>query len=63
MSPSCARPSSKELSEIACSAPPSPRWRAPLNAAFARFPEVEPATLTGFLAALTEELKGLMPDA
>ena len=39
------------------------RWRAPLNAAFARFPEVEPATLTGFLAALTEELKGLMSDA
>jgi len=38
------------------------RWRGPLNAVFARFPHIEPATLIGFLAALAGELKGLATD-
>ena len=38
-------------------------WRGPLSAVFARFPDIEPATLIGFLAALTGELQGLATDA
>jgi DNA-binding MarR family transcriptional regulator len=38
-------------------------WRDPLSAVFARFPDVEPATLVGFLSALTAALKGMTTDA
>lgn len=38
-------------------------WRDPLSAVFARFPDVEPATLVGFLSALTTALKGMTTDA
>ena len=37
------------------------RWRGRLQAVFARFPGVEPATLIAFLAALTAELQGDQP--
>lgn len=38
-------------------------WRDPLSAVFARFTDVEPATLVGFLSALTAALKGMTTDA